>query len=390
MIREKLSKIYVNFMQKTYYYLCKNELKPILDVEDFNIVENKLKKLENICIILPSMAKASGGITSILRLGTNLCNHGYHVTYTYVVGGSSEEAKEIAGFNLKDYKGDFLPLNEIDKSAYDVVIATWWKTVYEAKKFNGYKMYFVQDYEPLFYDASDRYILAKKTYSLGFHMVSLGKWNAEMIKNNCDYIGKLDYIPFPYERKEYQFKVRDFSYLKNATEIKIAVYVKEENKRLPVVIPLILDNLKHKFAINGKNLKIYYFGNAMKISVKNGYELGKLSKKELFDLYNSCDFGMVASLTNVSLIPYEMVASSLPVIEFLEGSFDTYFDKGSSIMCNMSYEKLYNDLEKYLNSPELIADMVNKAYEQIKDLSWEKSSQKFIDILNKELVNEEN
>lgn len=387
MIREKLSKLYVNMIQKTEYYLCKKELSDILKYENFDVEDNKINETKKICIILPSMAKASGGITSILRLGTNLCKQGYDVTYTYVIGGDSSEAQEIAKFNLANYKGEFIPIEKIDRDGYDIVVATWWKTVYEAKKFKGYKMYFVQDYEPIFYDAGDRYLLAKKTYSMGFHMVSLGKWNADMIKKNCNYIGKVDYIPFPYEKTEYQFKQRDFSYLKDKKEIKLAVYVKEENKRLPVVIPLILDNLKNEFEKNGKKLEIFYFGNAMKISVKNGHELGKLSKKQLAELYQTCDFGMVASLTNVSLIPYEMVASGLPLIEFLDGSFGTYFEEGSSIMCDLSYKHLYNEMENYISSPDKISNMVNRAYNQIKDLSWEKSTKKFISIIEQEREN---
>lgn len=383
MIREKLSKLYVSMLQKSKYYLSKKDLKEILENEDFNIVENKIDTFKSVCIILPSLAKASGGITSILRLGTNLCKKGYKVTYTYVVGGEATEAAEIARYNLSDYLGEVVPLSDLNRDEFDIVIATWWKTVYEAKKFKGYKMYFVQDYEPLFYEAGDRYLLAKKTYSLGFHMVSLGKWNADMIKSNCDFIGKIDYIPFPYEKKEYKFEPRDFSYLKDAKEINIAVYVKEEDKRLPVVIPLILDNLKKEFNKNGINLNIYYFGNDIKISVSNGNELGKLSKNKLAELYNSCDFGMVASLTNVSLIPYEMIASGLPLIEFLDGSFNTYFEPGSSIICDLSYKHLFSDMKEYISSPDKITNMTNKAYDQIKNLSWEKSTDRFIEIVNR-------
>ena len=153
------------------------------------------------------------------------------------------------------------------------------------------------------------------------------------------------------------------------------------------MIPLILDNLKNEFEKNGKKLEIFYFGNAMKISVKNGHELGKLSKKQLAELYQTCDFGMVASLTNVSLIPYEMVASGLPLIEFLDGSFDTYFEEGSSIMCDLSYKHLYNEMENYISSPDKISNMVNRAYNQIKDLSWEKSTKKFISIIEQEREN---
>jgi glycosyltransferase involved in cell wall biosynthesis len=46
-----------------------------------------------------------------------------------------------------------------------------------------------------------------------------------------------------------------------------------------------------------------------------------LSKKQLLSLYRKADFGMVASMSNVSLVPYEMLATGLPLIEFEDGTF---------------------------------------------------------------------
>ena len=43
-------------------------------------------------------------------------------------------------------------------------------------------MYFVQDYEPYFYMFGEAFIIAQKTYELGFHMISLGAWNKHMVE----------------------------------------------------------------------------------------------------------------------------------------------------------------------------------------------------------------
>ena len=41
---------------------------------------------------------------------------------------------------------------------------------------------------------------------------------------------------------------------------------------------------------------------------------------------------MVASMSNISLVPYEMHASGLPVIEFGDGSYPFFFGQDTAIL----------------------------------------------------------
>lgn len=68
-------------------------------------------------------------------------------------------------------------------------------------------MYFVQDYEPYFYMFGEAFIIAQKTYELGFHMISLGAWNKHMVERECSIISPIDVITFPYEEKNIMIKV---------------------------------------------------------------------------------------------------------------------------------------------------------------------------------------
>lgn len=162
----------------------------------------------------------------------------------------------------------------------------------------------------------------------------------------------------------------------------MAVYVKEESKRLPVIIPLILDNLKKSLKLKGFELEINYFGNALPICINNGIECGKLSKKQLHELYCECDFGMVASLTNISLVPYEMIAAGLPVIEFKDGTFDYFFSKETAILCDLSYKHLEKEILYYVENPAELEEMTIRANKSILSLSWEKSANQFVEILD--------
>ena len=275
-----------------------------------------------------------------------------------------------------------MPLNKTNKNDFDIIVATEWRTVYRIMDFDAYKMYFVQDFEPIFFEMGERYLLSKKTYELGLHIVSLGKWNVDTVVKSCDVKGQIDYIEFPYEKTEYTFVKRNFEKIKEKRKIKVAVYVKEESKRLPVIIPLILDNLKKSLKLKGFELEINYFGNALPICINNGIECGKLSKKQLHELYCECDFGMVASLTNISLVPYEMIAAGLPVIEFKDGTFDYFFSKETAILCDLSYKHLEKEILYYVENPAELEEMTIRANKSILSLSWEKSANQFVEILD--------
>lgn len=383
MLLEKANQYYFKFSQKIKYLAGVRTLKKFIIEDDFEPGNELCSNGKRLCILVPGVTKFSGGMTSILRLGTNLSELGYRVTYISMLDEAVDIMKKSAEINLKNYQGEFLNILKTDYNAFDIVVATMWQTAYEARKFSGYKMYFVQDYEPYFYEYGDYAILAQKTYELGLHIVSLGSWNKKIIEKNCQLHGLVDYIDFPYEKREYEFKKRDFGYLRNTDKIKMAVYVKEEAKRLPIILPMIIDALKIELAKNGVNLDVYYFGNGQQVCIKNGKSLGKMPKNRLSELYNDCDFGMVASLTNISLVPYEMVASGLPVIEFSDGTFSDFFVEGSCILCNLNSKKLSNDILALIKNPKKISQMTLLAYNCIKDLSWEKSASQFDSIIRR-------
>ena len=110
-----------------------------------------------------------------------------------------------------------MPLNKTNKNDFDIIVATEWRTVYRIMDFDAYKMYFVQDFEPIFFEMGERYLLSKKTYELGLHIVSLGKWNVDTVVKSCDVKGQIDYIEFPYEKTEYTFVKRNFEKIKERT-----------------------------------------------------------------------------------------------------------------------------------------------------------------------------
>lgn len=201
-----------------------------MDTERFSeIIENAPpKSVCKIAFIVQGIAKFSGGITSVLRLGTYLEKYGHSISYLDYTNQNMAEIKNNAAFNLPSYKGTIKNYYKAGKEEYDVVIATSWESFYRLNKFRAYKMYFVQDYEPYFSKFNEKFLLAKKTYELGAHIVSLGSWNIEMIRKECNTTSKLDALSFPYEPNEYSLSVKR-NYLSYAHKkcLKITVYTKE-------------------------------------------------------------------------------------------------------------------------------------------------------------------
>lgn len=386
-----MNKIYTTALKLSNYIINKNEdkkIKNIMSVADFSrILKNeKIYNNKKILFVIPPMIVGSGGLTSILRIASRLEKKGFEINFTCYQYDDICAMEENARKNLNSYNAKFIYYKDALNGEYEYVIAGNWQAVYYSKKIKGYKIFFIQDFEPYFYNYSDNYFLAKKSYELGYHIISLGKWNIEQIKLNCEKNTiqdlKIDYIEFPFESSEYNFYKRDFKKYHKKKKIKIAVYIKREKKRIPSLIMSLLERTQK--ILNEKNieLEIMYFGLNSKEKVSTGYNLGKLSKEKLAKLYYECDFGMVASMTNISLVPYEMIGCGVPVIEFLEGTYESFLGKDTAILIDFNPETLVNKILFYLEEYKELEKICISAYDKIKGLSWEKSSEQFFNILS--------
>ena len=377
-----MRKLISDYLRKRRERNIKRQIEGLLKDETFIKTENAaLKKADTVAFVTSHIAAHAGGMTSILRLGTVLEEEGFQVSYIALGTQSQEEIEQNARIDLKNYKGTVKTAEHIFDEQYDVVIATDWKSVYSARKMNGYKMYFVQDYEPYFCEDGERFILAKKTYELGLHMVSLGQWNKAEIEKNANGEVKIDYIDFPYEASEYHMIRRDYDAYSGRRTFHLVVYLKQAGRRLPTVIPLMLARTKKLFKENGIDLEIQFFGGIDGIDPELGENLGKLSKAELMDLYGKADFGMVSSMTNISLVPYEMLATGLPLIEFQDGTFPFFFRKPSAILTSFSAQDLYEKMYKAICNPEILREMNENAQECMNGLSWRNSGHQFAEII---------
>ena len=359
----------------------------ITQIADFKKINN-CKKVFNkkILFVIPMMISGSGGLTSILRIAYRLEKKGFNITFASYEGGTIEKMIKASKSNLDGYNIRFIDYYEAKNLEYEYVIACNWQAVYYSKDIVGYKIYFTQDFEPYFYSYSDNYFLAKKAYELGFHIISLGKWNIEQIIKNCDkdIDIKMDFIEFPFESKEYVYEKKDFNEYEYKKEVKIAIYTKREKKRMPGLILSMVKKAKEILKDDGIELIPFYFGLNKKEKIDGAVNLGRVSKKELSNLYHECDFGMVASMTNISLVPYEMIGSGLPVIEFKDGTYSSFLGTNTALLIDFDAKELVSIIKKSMKNPKELKSMTESAYERIKQLSWDNTAEEFYRVLIKE------
>lgn len=393
-IREAKRKT-LSFMHHIQGRVDQRKVNALLENYDMEAVQNTFpERVHTVLFVITRFVRFHGGQTSILRLGTQLAAQGYQVGYAIYKPQSKEEMELCARSNLNEYAGELFTEKDLKrmikrsnkdhqnaKKIADVIIASSWDTVSYVKKLTGYKMYFVQDYEPYFYSYGELFLLAKKTYEHGLHMVSLGDWNKDMIKNNCNIISPIDSISFPYEKKEYQYLERDYNSYHDKKVLKFAVYLKYYGKRLPCIIQYMMQQLSVLLRQDGITLEVSYFGEAKSFSAKGGRNLGMLSKEEISKLYQDSDFGMVASYSNISLVSYEMPATGLPLIEFEDGTFSDFFPPESALLTSISANDLYQKLKMCLRDPAIIEQRQQNARNYMAELSWERTGKEFSKIL---------
>ncbi|WP_334328947.1 glycosyltransferase family 1 protein [Companilactobacillus sp. HBUAS59699] len=372
----------------------KTELKDVSqgDIHDYDtilqyfnnkpVVQEKKDVYNSITFVTTGIIQYDGGQTTMLHLGTLLSREGYKVYYLSYVPQSKKDMEANARSNYENYQGTCLTMDKLDSHKSDIWLATLWESAYVIKNKSGYKMYFVQDFEPYFYPFGDRYQLAKKSYELGLHMISLGPWCADMIEKNCDNVGEIDKITFPVDLEHYPYKHRSLKRYANSNTYELAVYTKwDSSRRAPINIQLTLMNTQELLKKDGIKLNIHYFGSDKDKKFINGDNLGKLNKQQMRDLYDRCDFGIAPSMTNFSLVPFEMMSTGLPFIDFKEGTGKYFMPKNTCLNVNFDEYNLSNLFIGVKDDVDYLKSTIDNAQKYLQTIQWDHTLRDFVKII---------
>lgn len=300
-----------------YFYSQRYAANAALDAyEDFLSVgkgelfsEGRSKtNVADIAVILPDFSEPSGGHRKIFTVCQSLESAGYTIKlYFYSI-----RSQKIIKRDIKRYFGEINAdvtsfTGQID--GHKTLICTQWKSAYDARllKFSGKILYFIQDFEPMFYAVGSDFQRAMTTYSMNFQMICYGKWVAAKL---ADELGvKAATIPFTLHHATYKQPN-----VETDRDIDILVFARPSQDRR--CLDLIVEGL---IALKQRrpDVRIAFFGEEEYPDF--GFEVTKLGSfsdlGELAALYRRAKLGICYSPTNPSQLGYEMLACGACLID---------------------------------------------------------------------------
>jgi glycosyltransferase involved in cell wall biosynthesis len=189
------------------------------------------------------------------------------------------------------------------------IVATAWETAYVVltSPARGSRFYLVQDFEPWFHAAGSEALLAEATYGFGFHGITAGRWLSELLQSR--YGMAADHFDFGCDLGEYALQP-------SAVRTGVCCYARPSTPRRAFELAVSALDL---FAERHPEVDIHFYGEAISGVPFEARLHGVLKPAELNGLYNRCIAGLVLSATNVSLVPYEMLAAGcIPVVNDAE------------------------------------------------------------------------
>jgi hypothetical protein len=255
----------------------------------------------------------SGGHTTMFRIIEGLERAGHeNRLYLYDTSHSDIARHErVIRENWPGVKagvGSVGPAGAMEAGAMDadVWIATSWQTAHvlaSRPQLPGRRMYFVQDYEPYFYARGALYALAEDTYRFGFTGITAGAWLAEELDER-----------FGMRSTHFEFgaDLDVYSASSGVERAGVVFYTKPAVARRGHEMGMLA---LERFARSRPEAPIHLFGNRVPNVAFDVVDHGRMTPTQLNTLYNSCRVGLSLSFSNVSLIPWELLASGVvPVV----------------------------------------------------------------------------
>jgi hypothetical protein len=333
------------------------------------------KHKDNLVInwLMPPPGKGSGGHMTIYRFIRYLeqAGHTCRIYFHNPGPGSSVEAvKAIMGESFPVVNAPMKWLQEGEEmDTADALFATSWQTAYTvySSKLKAKKFYFVQDFEPYFYPVGSMSILAENTYKLGLRGITAGGWLEK--KLHTDYGMTTSSFSFGSDSNIYSFS-------NNSERKEIVFYARPTTERRAFELGILTLDLFHKqhpeYTINFIGWDVSEFNIPFPHN-----NLGILSPQELNALYNRCTASLVMSLTNMSLLPLELLSSGcIPVVN--DGDNNRLVSNNRYIAySNNDPLSLANTLSQVVTRKD-IQSYSKEASKSVAECSWDDAGAQFV------------
>jgi hypothetical protein len=253
---------------------------------------------------------------------------------------------------------------------YDAIFASDWEATYAAYRYEGpaKRFYFTQDFEPAFFAAGSDFVLAENSYRLGFHGFSAGKWLADKLTRDYGMSG---------DHYDYAVDVAHYSHTNSGPRNEVLFYARPPTPRRATEFGLLALREFHRLR---PDVVINLVGWDM-----SGYDVPfpyvnhtALDISQLNAIYNRCAAGLVLSLTNMSLLPMEVMGSGVvPVVNDAENTHG-FFESDYIEYVPMSPKAIADRLMAIVDRPDAIEHAATIA-RSVADTEWADPGTSFIE-----------
>ncbi|MEJ5308746.1 MAG: glycosyltransferase [Anaerolineae bacterium] len=338
--------------------------------------------------IFPEPIPGSGGYTDIVRMINLLVGFGHKVN-AYVVPRqvllekSDLEVREFVRRHFTDIRGEIYKWSGGPLVESDAVILTHWSTAYLVDHVHNTSriFYFVQDWEPFFAPMGTEYLKAEQTYKMGFSCITLGRWLTHRLREwynaDADYfdlaVDHSIYYPRPVEKTD---------------RPRVCFYARPSTPRR--LFPMGIEALELIYQ-RRPDVQIVLYGaentELRREPIPFPYtNRGILNEQQLAELFSSSDVGIVLSSTNCSLVPPEMMACRCAVVDLNRETVTGVLEhEVNALLAEPTPKAIADAVLRLLEDEPLRQRLVETAYQQVQERSWEKSARRVEEILLQKL-----
>lgn len=330
---------------------------------------------------VPPFGRGSGGHLNIFRFIANLEALGFESNIIVVANTEPLDDEETLRSNIckwfgpikaKVYKG-----LENAPPAH-ITLATEWRTAYYVRAFGEtkHRCYFVQDFEPWFFPIGSEYYFAEETYRFGFVGITAGDWLKSKLAK--EYGMTTHSVGFSCDQELYKPRKKTSE---SDREVKrVFFYARPPTPRRAFELGLLaLREVSRRMP----NVKIVLAGwdlSAFEIPFPHE-NLGILAIDSLPEIYGSCDVALVLSLTNLSLLPLELMSCGVPIVCNTGPNNEWLLNSSNSKLARLTPDEIANAVCEILNDTGESSRLIRSGFDVAHKTSWKKEAEKLGQIL---------
>lgn len=327
---------------------------------------------------VPPVGKGSGGHLNIFRFVRNLEHMGF-VCRIIICDRENTLPPAVIRKNINEW---FFPIaatvhvhpQESIPAAYHSV-ATGWQTAYPVRDFRSTvsRAYFVQDFEPYFYSLGSEYLFAENTYRFGFAGLTAGGWLKQKLA--AEYGMRTQSFGFSYDKELYSPAPR-----RSQSNRNIFVYARPVTPRRGFELSLLaLQRVTERLPQVAAIFAGWDIGN---YSIPFPHlNAGSVDLAELPDLYSQCDAALVVSLTNLSLLPLELMACGCPVVSNRGDNVEWLLNRDNAELADATPEGLAEALMNVLANDKRRQDLIEGGFAATAKTDWVREAETVANLL---------